>query len=138
MDFATTTGLLLAALLTASSPVHAHDRKYSAGLRGLVVGEVDALRRQIVRCWNVPAVTKSKNFEVHVRVGFRGDGTVGTARVVDTAFILNDPYRFSVAKSARDALLSRRCNPLAIPKDHRRSGDRIILILNPSVIFRRR
>ena len=34
-------------------------------------------------------------------------------------------------------ILSRRCNPLLIPKDRRSSSDRITLTLNPRVIFRR-
>lgn len=131
-------GPLLAALLAAAPAAWADDDGfYPFGLNELVVGEVDALRRQIARCWNVPAMTQREDFEVHVRVELRPDGTVRTARVVDYNFILADKYRFSVAQSARGALISRRCNPLKIPEERRRRGDRITLTLNPRVIFRR-
>ena len=83
-------------------------------------------------------MTQRKNFDVHVRVEFRSNGTVRTARVVNSGWIIANEYRYSVAKSARRAILSRSCNPLLIPKDRRRRGDRLTLTLNPKVIFRRR
>ncbi len=129
--------LAAAALLLPTLGADAEERYYPFGLNELIVGEVDELRQQIARCWKVPAITQRKDFDVHVRIQLRPDGTVRTARVVDYAWIIADPYRHSVAKSARGAILSRRCNPLLIPKDRRRRGDRITLTLNPRVIFRR-
>ena len=129
--------LLAAAFLLPAPGADAEEKYYPFGLNELVVGEVDELRRQIARCWKVPAMTQRRDFDVHVRIQLRPDGTVRTARVVDYAWIIADPYRHSVAKSARRAVLNRRCNPLLIPKDRRRSGDRITLTLNPRAIFRR-
>ena len=132
-------GVVLSAifLVTASRVGADDDRYHRFGVNELVVGEVEALRRQIARCWKVPEMTKRRDFEVHVRVQLRPDGTVRTASVIDYSWIIANPYRLSVAKSARGALRSRRCNPLLIPKDRRRRGDRITLTLNPRVIFRR-
>ncbi len=129
--------LVAAAVLLPTPGAGAEERYYPFGLNELVVGEVDGLRRQIARCWKVPAMTQRRDFNIHVRIQLRPDGTVRTARVVDYAWIIADPYRLSVAKSARRAILNRRCNPLLIPRDRRRSGDRITLTLNPRVIFRR-
>ena len=129
--------LLAAAFLLPAPGADAAETYYPFGLNELVVGEVDELRRQIARCWKVPVMTQRRDFDVHVRIQLRPDGTVRMARVVDYAWIIADPYRHSVAKSARRAVLNRRCNPLLIPKDRRRSGDRITLTLNPRAIFRR-
>jgi len=115
----------------------AADKKYTFGQNEIVVGEIDDLRRQIARCWKLSAVTQRDDFNIHIRVKFRPDTTVQTARIVDYAWIIGDPYRLSVAKSARHAILSRPCNPLLIPKDRRQSGERITLTLNPRRIFRR-
>ncbi len=143
-------GLLSAVLLVAAlllpplgagaadkSYLFGRNKSYPFGHNELVVGEVDKLRRQIARCWKVPAMTQRKDFDVHIRVQLRPNGTVRTARVIDYAWIIGDQYRFSVAKSARRAILSRPCNPLLIPKARRHRGDRITLTLNPRVIFRR-
>ena len=131
-------GLLLAAMLVTAPGAGAEDRNYSFGLDELVVGEIDRLRRQLARCWKVPAMTQRRDFDVHVRIQLRPDGTVRTARVVDYGWIIADEFRLSVAKSARRAILSRPCNPLLIPKDRRRRGNRLTLTLNPKVIFGRR
>ena len=125
-------------MLGAGLGAGAADKTYSFDPNAVVVGEVDRLRRQIARCWKVSAVGKRDDFEVHIRVELRPDGTVKTARVAEYVIgILGNPYRRSVAKSARHAILSRRCNPLLIPKERRRPGQRITLTLNPSAIFRR-
>ena len=111
------------------------------GFNELVVAEADPLRRQIRRCWKVGWKTKTEHLDVHIRIRLRPDGTVRTARVIDRAWILADPTRWRVARSARRAVLSRRCNPLRIPLARQRTklrkGQRITLTLNPRHIFRR-
>ncbi len=74
---------------------------------------------------------------IYVRIELRPDGTVHTARVVGRSWIVADPFRFSVAKSASTAILSRPCNPLKIPQERRKDGKRITLTLNPRAIFGR-
>ena len=107
------------------------------GLNELVVADVEDLRRQIRRCWKVPAVTRREDFDIHVRIELNPDGTVRTARVVGRSFIVADPFRFSVATSASKAILGRSCNPLKIPKERKKKGERITLTLNPRAIFGR-
>ena len=109
-------------------------RPYSKfGLNELVVADTEELRRQIRRCWKVPAVTRKEDFDIHIRIELSPDGTVHTARVADRSGIVVDPFRFSVAKSARTAVLSRPCNPLKIPQERKKKGERITLTLNPQM-----
>ncbi len=107
------------------------------GLNELVVADIEDLRRQIRRCWKVPAVTRKEDFDIHIRIELSPDGTVHTARVADRSGIVVDPFRFSVAKSARTAVLGRSCNPLKIPQERKKDGKRITLTLNPRAIFGR-
>ena len=130
-------GLLAMTMLVGGSESEAGDGKYTFGQNELVVSEIPDLRRQIARCWKLSAITQREDFDVHIRVKLRPNGTVQTSRVVDYTFLIGDPYRLGVAKSARHAILSRSCNPLPIPKDRRQSGKRITLTLNPRSIFRR-
>ena len=107
------------------------------GLNELVVADVEGLRRQIRRCWKVPAVTRKEDFDIHIRIELRPDGTVHTARVVDRSWIAADPFRFSVATSASKAILGRSCNPLKIPPERKKDGKRITLTFNLRAIFGR-
>ena len=107
------------------------------GLNELVVADVEGLRRQIRRCWKVPAVTRKEDFDIHIRIELNPNGTVHTARVVGRSWITADPFRFSVATSASKAILGRSCNPLKIPKERKKDGKRITLTLNPRAIFGR-
>jgi hypothetical protein len=131
--------VFLAGLSTSPAGATGDDiRPYAKiGLNELVVAEVENLRRQIRRCWKVPAATRKEDFDIHIRIELHPDGTVHEARVVDRSSIIIDPYRFSVAKSARRAIRSRPCNPLKIPKERKIDGRRITLTLNPRAIFGR-
>ena len=132
-------GVFLAGLSAAPAGAAGDDvRPYAKfGLNELVVADFHDLRRQIRRCWKVPAVTRKEDFDIHVRIELRPDGTVHTARVVDRSGIVVDPFRFSVATSASKAILGRSCNPLKIPKERKKDGKRITLTLNPRAIFGR-
>ena len=132
-------GVFLAIFSTAPAGAAGDDtRPYAKfGLNELVVADVENLRRQIRRCWKVPAVTRKEDFDIHIRIELRPDGAVHTARVVGRSFIVADPFRFSVATSASKAILGRSCNPLKIPKERRKDGKRITLTLNPRAIFGR-
>lgn len=105
------------------------------GPNEVVVGKNEELRDQFRECWNVSAMTRREDFDVHVIVELRPDRTVRTARVVGTQFLTADPHRRSVAQSARHALLSARCNPLRMPDGAAGKEGRITLTFNPSEIF---
>jgi hypothetical protein len=81
-------------------------------------------------------MTQQQDFKGHVWVQFRPDGIVRITRVDDYGWTIADPHWFSVAKSARGALMSRRGHPLLIPKNWRRGADQITLTLKSKIIFR--
>ena len=54
------------------------------GLNELVVADIEDLRRQIRRCWKVPAVTRKEDFHIHVRIELRPDGTVSIIKTFET------------------------------------------------------
>ena len=107
----------------------------SVGHNEVVVATNADLRDQFRECWNVPAMTRREDFDVHVIVKLRPNGSVQTARVVGPLTITNDPFRRAVAQSARHALLSARCNPLRVPDDAASKERRITLTFNPAAIF---
>ena len=54
------------------------------GLNELVVADIEDLRWQVWRCWKVPAVTRKEDFDIHVRIQFRPDGTVSIIKKFGT------------------------------------------------------
>ena len=79
--------------------------------------EVDLVRQQIARCWNVPAGARdAKDLVVEIRVVVDPDGTVRQATIVDQAR-LSDPFFRAAAESARRAFFNPLCRPLHLPPD---------------------
>ncbi|HKM68866.1 MAG TPA: energy transducer TonB [Stellaceae bacterium] len=79
--------------------------------------EVDLVRQQIARCWNVPAGARdAKDLVVEIRVVVDPDGTVRQATIVDQAR-LSDPSFRAAAESARRAFFNPECRPLRLPPD---------------------
>jgi hypothetical protein len=80
------------------------------------MSEIDALRRQIERCWNPPAgAPKAENLVVEVKLAINPDGTVQRAQIVDTARMSRDPFYRAAAESVRRAIKSPLCTPLRLP-----------------------
>jgi TonB family protein len=80
--------------------------------------EVDLVRQQIARCWNVPAGARdAKDLVVEVRIAVDPDGTVRQATIVDQARLGTDPFFRAAAESARRAFFSPLCRPLHLPPD---------------------
>lgn len=82
------------------------------------MSEIDALRRQIERCWNPPAgAPEAENLVVEVKLTINPDGTVRQTRIVDTARMSSDPFYRAAAESVRRAIKSPLCTPLKLPLD---------------------
>lgn len=76
----------------------------------LTGSQLDAIRRQIERCWNPPVGARdAENLVVELRVQLRRDGTVQQARIISTER-MSDPFYRSAAESALRAV--RICSPL--------------------------
>ena len=84
----------------------------------ITASEVDLVRQQIARCWNVPAGARdARDLVVEVRVAVDPDGTVRQATIVDQARLASDPFYRAAAESARRAFFNPLCRPLHLPPD---------------------
>jgi hypothetical protein len=82
----------------------------------LTISEIDALRRQIGACWNLPAGARDmRNLIVELWLEINRDGTVRQARVTDTERMEADPFFRAAAESALRAVRNPRCAPLRLP-----------------------
>jgi len=83
----------------------------------LTVSELDMVRHQIARCWNVPAGARdAKDLVVEIRVVVGPDGTVSQATIVDQGR-MSDPFYRAAAESARRAFFNPLCRPLHLPPE---------------------
>ena len=84
----------------------------------ITASEVDLVRQQIARCWNVPAGARdAKDLVVEIRVAVDPDGTVRQATIVDQARLGGDQFFRAAAESARRAFFNPLCRPLHLPPD---------------------
>jgi outer membrane biosynthesis protein TonB len=84
----------------------------------LTASEMDLVRGQIARCWNVPAGARdAKDLVVEIKVTVDPDGTVRQATIVDQARLASDPFFRAAAESARRAFFNPLCRPLHLPAD---------------------
>ena len=101
--------------------------------RPLTISELDAIRRQIERCWNVPAGAKdAQDIVVEIHVDMNPDRTVYRATYVDERRVNSDPFYRTMAESAMRAIL--RCGrekPLQLPPDKYDTWRSFTLSFNP-------
>jgi hypothetical protein len=84
----------------------------------LSASEVDMIREQISRCWNIPAGARdAKDLVVELRVEVGPDGMVQQATIVDEGRANADPFFRAAAESARRAFFNPLCRPLRLPPD---------------------
>ncbi|HEY3910030.1 MAG TPA: hypothetical protein VGM07_09080 [Stellaceae bacterium] len=84
----------------------------------LSASEIDMIREQISRCWNIPAGARdAKDLVVEIRVAVDPDGMVEQATIVDQARAAGDPFFRAAAESARRAFFNPQCRPLRLPPD---------------------
>ena len=75
--------------------------------QALSQGEIDAIRRQIERCWNVPVGVRGiETMQVRLRIAMNRDGSVARVGIEDQARMLADPAFRTVAESAQRAVLT--------------------------------
>jgi TonB family protein len=99
----------------------------------LTMSEIDAIRQQIEKCWNVPAGARdAENLIVDVRVQLNEDGSVASADIVDKSK-LADPFYRAAAESARRAVML--CSPLQLPTKKYTTWRTITLSFNPKEMF---
>ncbi len=107
-----------------------------APLGALSASEIDLIRAQIERCWDVPAGARdAKDLVVVIRVSLNPDGSVRQARIMDEGRMQTDPYFRAAAESARRALFNPECTPLRLPPDQYRLWKTLVLNFSPKDIL---
>lgn len=100
------------------------------------MSEIDQVRRQIERCWNLPAGARgAENMVVSIRVEMNIDGTPGMAEVVEQERMRGDPYFRAAAESALRAVLNPRCHPFGLPREKYDSWKTMTLVFDPKEMF---
>lgn len=83
----------------------------------LTASELDMVRHQIARCWNVPAGARdARDLVIEIKAAVDPDGTVRQATIVDQGR-MSDPFYRAAAESARRAFFNPLCRPLHLPAE---------------------
>lgn len=98
----------------------------------LTVSEMDALRQQLSRCWNVdPGAKYAENLVVEVRVFMNPDRSVQQAVILDTLRYNTDSAFRAAAESAVRAFRNPNCMPLALPPDKYNEWKTTVIVFDP-------
>ncbi len=82
----------------------------------LTVSELDAFKRQIEPCWNVPTGAKyAEDLSVEIRVLMNPDMTLQSASILNHARYNRDSHFRAAADSALRALRNPLCQPFELP-----------------------
>lgn len=83
----------------------------------ITMSEMDALRRQLSRCWSIMAgAENAEDLVVEIRMQVNEDRTVQSAEVVDLGRYAADEYFRAAADSALRAVRNPLCSPLELPE----------------------
>lgn len=102
----------------------------------LSLSEIDLVRQQIRKCWNVPAGAKdAENLVIEIKITMNQDGTVNTARIQNDSRLASDGFFRAAAESALRAVLNPRCSPYKLPREKFSSWQSMTLSFNPKDMF---
>ena len=102
----------------------------------LQLGQMDALRYQLAKCWNIPSgAMNAEDLIVDVRIEVNPDRTVKSAEIVDQARYNSDSFFRAAADSARRAVFNPMCTPLQLPEDKYDVWKDILIRFNPKDMF---
>ncbi len=120
---------------TDDAPSRSKSARYDS-TQPVTISEIDSVRRQIERCWNLPAGARgAENMVVSIRVEMNIDGTPGVAAVVEKERMRGDPSFRAAAESALRAVLNPRCHPFGLPRDKYESWKTMTLVFDPKEMF---
>ncbi|MDP6109208.1 MAG: energy transducer TonB [Rhodospirillales bacterium] len=93
---------------------------------------VNAIKRQLEPCWNLPAGAKSAgDMVIEIKVSVNPDGKVRTADLINAGRINSDSFYRASAESALRAVNNPRCNHLKLPPDKYNVWKDLTLTFNP-------
>jgi outer membrane biosynthesis protein TonB len=102
----------------------------------LTANELDMVRHQIARCWNIPAGARdARDLVVEIKVIVDADGTVRQATIVDQGRLRSDPFFRAAAESARRAFFNPLCRPLHLPAEKYAIWKDLIVDFSPKDIL---
>jgi len=100
----------------------------------LTASELDLVREQIARCWNINAGARdAKDLVVEIRAEVQQDGTVTRADIVDQSH-MGDPIWRAAAESARRAFFNPNCTPLKLPPEKYATWKDLVVDFSPKDI----
>ncbi|MEQ8193755.1 MAG: hypothetical protein RIB59_04635 [Rhodospirillales bacterium] len=103
--------------------------------RPLTISEIDLVRQQIARCWNLPAGAKNaEDLIIEIKVGMNPDGTVREARI-ENQVRMSDGFFRAAAESALRAVLNPQCQPFKLPPEKYSIWQTMTLTFNPKEMF---
>jgi hypothetical protein len=101
----------------------------------LTASEIDVVRQQLSRCWNIPAgAREAADLVVTIRGTIAPDGRVLQADIVDRAR-MSDPFFRAAAESARRAFFHPLCTPLRLPPEKYEAWKTFEIALSPKDIL---
>jgi hypothetical protein len=101
----------------------------------LTASEIDIVRQQLSRCWNIPAGARdARELVVTIRGTIAPDGRVLQADIVERAR-MSDPSFQAAAESARRAFFHPHCTPLRLPPEKYDSWKTFEIALSPKDIL---
>jgi outer membrane biosynthesis protein TonB len=103
----------------------------------LSLSELDALRQQLQRCWNIPAGARNAaNLSIDARVTVGPDAIVQNVELIDQNRMRQDPFYRAAAESAKRALYHPECTPLKLPKDKFTQWKVFLITFDPQEILK--
>ena len=98
----------------------------------LTVSEIDAIKRQIRRCWSADAAAKELDeLVVTIEVWMNEDGTVREARIAPETRIRGPAHRAAAERALR-AVQNERCQPYRLPPEKYARWRQMKLDFDPS------
>ena len=98
----------------------------------LTASEIDLVREQLSRCWNINAGARdAKDLVVEIRAQVQQDGTVTRADIVDAGRAASDPLFRAAAESARRTFFNPNCTPLKLPPEKYATWKDLVVDFSP-------
>lgn len=100
--------------------------------QAMTMSEIDAVRRQIEQCWNLPPGIKGDgDLKVAIRVEMNSNGTPRAARVEGASQNSGSASFRATAESALRAVLNPRCHPFKLPAEKYDRWQTMTLVFDP-------
>lgn len=102
----------------------------------MTISEIDLVRQQIHRCWNLPSGAKDAHtMQISIRIAMNPDGMVRTARILNSSRMGSDPFYRTMAESALRAVLNPACQPFKLPPEKYERWQSMKLNFDPRDMF---